>query len=62
MDFFPGKKVEELETKYGKSELMSDRAGALTKKFYVAHIRYKFPVIVQMKEGVVLDFMGPSSG
>lgn len=55
-DFFPGKKVEELEKKYGKPENVNDVQGIQTKKFHVAHIRYKFPVLVQVREGVVLDF------
>jgi hypothetical protein len=55
-DFYPGKKVTDLESKYGKSEIMNDKSGIVTKKFYVSHLRYKFPVIVQAKEGTVLDF------
>lgn len=54
-DFVPGKKIEELQKKYGKSETMSESGGILTLKFYVAHIRYKFPVLVQAKDGIVLD-------
>ena len=55
-DFFPAKQTVELDKKYGKPEVMSDEAGVKTLKYYVAHIRYKFPVIVQAREGVVLDF------
>lgn len=55
-EFFPGKNSKDLEAKYGKSELMNDLQGNQTLKFYVAHLRYKFPVLVQVKEGVVLDF------
>jgi hypothetical protein len=56
-EFFPDKQVSSLETKYGKPELMSDEAGIKTLKFYVAHIRYKFPVIVQAKDGAIVDFL-----
>lgn len=56
-DFFPGKDVKSLETKYGKAEVVSNKSGIQTLKFYVAHIRYKFPVIVQASNGVVEDFL-----
>lgn len=56
-DFFPGKSVSTLDTKYGKAELMSTESGLQTLKYNVAHIRYKFPVIVQARDGVVEDFM-----
>ena len=55
-DFFPGKKISELEGKYGGSTTMSKDRGGSTKKFYVSHIRYKFPVLVQEKDGLVQDF------
>lgn len=55
-DFYPEKKIEDVETKYGKAEITGNRNGTQTLKFYVAHIRYKFPVIVQAKDGTILDF------
>ena len=55
-DFFPEKKIEELEPKYGKAEEMNSAGSVKTNKFYVAHIRYKFPIIVQSRDGKVLDF------
>ena len=55
-DFFPDKAQEDIEKKYGKPEIMQTKGEVITLKFYVAHIRYKFPVIVQMKNGKVLDF------
>lgn len=54
-DFMPEKDLSELEKKYGKPEQMNDLRGVLTKKFYVAQIRYKFPVMVQDQQGKVLD-------
>lgn len=56
-DFYPGKTVSSLDTKYGKAEVMSEERGIRTLKYYVAHIRYKFPVIVQVRDGVVEDFL-----
>lgn len=55
-DFYPSKSKDELEKKYGKAEIMATKNGTETLKFYVAHIRYKFPVIVQTRDGKVLDF------
>jgi hypothetical protein len=54
-EFFPGKATAALETKHGKAEVMSDEGELKTLKFYVAHIRYKFPVIVQARNGVIED-------
>ncbi len=56
-DFFPDKLDASLEGKHGKAEVMGDEAGMKTLKYNVAHIRYKFPVIVQVKEGVIQDFL-----
>jgi hypothetical protein len=55
-DFFPGKSTSEIDTKYGKGETMSEESGLTTLKYNVSHLRYKFPVIVQAKEGVIEDF------
>lgn len=53
-DFAPGSTLESIEKKYGKGSV--ERSGnAQTMKFQVAHIRYKFPVLVQMQEGKVID-------
>lgn len=55
-DFFPGKKVSEVVAKYGAGISMSkDRRGS-TMKFSVSHISYKFPVLIQEKDGVIQDF------
>ncbi len=55
-DFVPGKAVSALEAKHGKGEAVSTLDGIQTLKFKVAQLRYKFPVIVQAKEGVIEDF------
>ncbi|MCK5072767.1 MAG: hypothetical protein KAQ98_05020 [Bacteriovoracaceae bacterium] len=54
--FSPGKNLKEIEKEFGNGELIEDKGDIRTVKFYIAHIRYKFPVFVQVKEGVVLDF------
>jgi hypothetical protein len=55
-DFFPGKNVEDVNAKYGAPTEMNRKGGAKTFKYQIAHIRYKFPVLLQSKDGVVLDF------
>lgn len=54
-DFSPGKEVSGLNGKYGKSEELSSQRGTKTLKFNVAQIRYKFPILVQEKDGLILD-------
>lgn len=55
-DFYPDRPVSSLEGKHGKPEEMSSKGDVKTLKYYVAHIRYKFPVIVQTKDGMITDF------
>lgn len=55
-DFMPGKNSTELDAKYGKPEVMSVKGELKTLKYNVAHIRYKFPVVVQVQNGVIEDF------
>ena len=53
--FEPGKTVKEVEQNFQGKVL--NKSGPVTlKRYYVAHIRYKFPVMVQFKEGKVIDF------
>lgn len=54
-EFLPGKSLSDLEAKYGKGEVLSDEGGLKTIKFNVAHIRYKFPVLVQVNNNQVED-------
>lgn len=54
-DFFPGSALSELEKKYGKAELMKPKGDPQMLRFWVSQIRYKFPVIVQIQDGKVLD-------
>jgi hypothetical protein len=55
-DFFPDKKLADLEKKMTKGEAVNEVNGIQTIKFNVSHAGYKFPVLVQVKEGVILDF------
>ncbi len=55
-DFFPDKQSSGLESKFGKGELMSDEGGVQTLKYVVKDKHYQFPVLVQVKDGVIEDF------
>lgn len=54
-DFAPGSSIDTIEKKYGKGTVEKNIGGFQTLKFYVSHIRYKFPVLVQAGEGRVVD-------
>ena len=54
-DFFPGKEVAAIETKYGKPGVLRDDGKTKMLRFMVAQIRYVFPIIVQVSEGKVVD-------
>jgi hypothetical protein len=54
--FQPNKMFKDIEAKYGKGELIEDSQEMKTYKFYVAHIRYKFPVYVQIYKKKSLGF------
>lgn len=54
--FDPGSELKNIQAKYGKGELIQDGGDLKTYKFYVAQIRYKFPVYVQLYKGKSLDF------
>jgi len=54
--FLPGTDYNTVVKKYGKGEVVDGGSPIITYKYYVAQIRYKFPVYVQVFEGKVLDF------
>lgn len=54
--FYPGKSLAEATAKFGKAEIVNTARGLKTHKFQVEQIRYKFPVLVQEKDGVIQDF------
>lgn len=56
-DFSPGKTIDALKSKHGVPEIMSEANKVQTLKFTVSHPRYKFPVIVQARDGVILDYL-----
>lgn len=54
-EFFPGKELAPLESKYGKPEVLTSEGERRTLRFQVAQLRYHFPVVVQAEKGKVLD-------
>ncbi|TNF27184.1 MAG: hypothetical protein EP319_12165 [Deltaproteobacteria bacterium] len=54
--FQPEAPLSTMEEKFGKGELISESNGIKEYKFMVSHLRYKFPVWVQVHEGKSLDF------
>ncbi len=54
-EFYPDKNLDDLIKKYGKPEVLSKQGQTETMRFYVEHIRYKFPVLVQTQQGKILD-------
>jgi hypothetical protein len=55
-DFFPDKQISNLDSKFGKGEIMSHEGGVQTFKYVVKDTRYQFTVLVQAKEGLIQDF------
>ena len=51
-EFMPGKKLNEA---HRKNQTFS-KAGFKTYKIYIEHIRYKFPLFVQVKGDTITDF------
>jgi hypothetical protein len=54
--FTPNKTYEELTKVLGKGELIDDEGESKIYRYVIAHVRYKFPVYVQVKKGVIQDF------
>lgn len=54
--FSPGTKLSAINKVYKSSEVVSKEGAFITHKYYVEHIRYRFPILVQTINGVVTDF------
>tara|TARA_Y100000780_G_scaffold230853_1_gene254119 strand:- start:100765 stop:101352 length:588 start_codon:yes stop_codon:yes gene_type:complete len=54
--FMPGSTLRAATKKHGKAQIIKKDSAVLVHKFYVAHIRYKFPVLVQSVSGKITDF------
>ena len=54
--FMPGQSKNIIEKKYGEGSFISRKSSYQTKKYYIAHIRYRFAIFVQYKDDKVVDF------
>lgn len=55
--FFPDSSLEQMTKSHGEFELMEEKDNTRLVRFNVAHLRYRFPVFVQLNaEGKPLDF------
>ena len=54
--FKPGQGKDEVEKKFEKGEIIEQGGDRVVVKYYVAHLRYKFPIFVQFYKGQVLDY------
>ncbi len=54
--FFPGKKLDEIKKAHPNSELVKKEGNTEQYLFWIEHLRYKFPLYVQVNNNVVLDF------
>ncbi len=55
--FRPGNTVEEIKKKYPRFEVIDQKADSYTLKVYVAHLRYRFPVFIQIFRDKSVDFI-----
>ena len=55
-DFMPDKRIADIEKKYKGKEVIFKSGAFVSYKFYIEHVRYRFPIIVQSISGVVTDF------
>lgn len=54
--FMPGKSLNQIPKELGKGDIIDDKNETKTYRYFVDHIRYKFPVMVQAYNGVITDF------
>jgi len=54
--FKPGSPKDEIDKNNKNGELIEQRGERAVIKYYVAHLRYKFPIFVQFYQGKVIDY------
>ncbi len=55
-DFYPGKDLTSIGTKYGKGDLVEKKGDYITYQYKIKHNRYVFPIFVQFAQTTVVDF------
>jgi len=56
-DFIPGTDINKVKKKFGKGVLVKKEDKLTTLRFNLIHVRYKFPITVQVKNNKITDFM-----
>ncbi|WP_372655685.1 hypothetical protein [Halobacteriovorax sp.] len=54
--FTPGKSIDELPKELGKGEVTEDKGETKIVRYSLVHARYNFPIYVQIKNNIILDF------
>lgn len=52
----PTSKLSVIDQKYKNKKVVFKSGGFITYKYYVEHLKYKFPILVQTLNGQVTDF------
>lgn len=54
-DFYPGKPVQKIENEYQNEEIVLN-SGQKILKVQILHQQYRFPIYLQIRKGLILDF------
>lgn len=54
--FTPGKDIKDLPKEIGKGEVTEDKGDTKIIRYTLVHARYNFPIYVQVKKDIILDF------
>lgn len=57
--FFPGKSFSDIPSQWGKGKLIGRQGSVRIFRFEISHIRYRFPIIVQVYDRKIVDFFAP---
>ncbi len=55
--FYPGSKLTLVQSQHGKGELTEELKDSQIYRFSIKAQGYQFPLLIQVKDGVVLDFL-----
>lgn len=54
--FSPEQKISMISKDFGKSEIIEKNTETTIIKYYISHNRYKFPIFIQVFNGIILDY------
>lgn len=55
-DFYPGQELSTIKSKYKNLKLINKKGAAETYETMITHVRYVFPLYIQVKDNKVIDF------